>query len=391
MIAAVTSLLQTYGIEIPLFSENRVPGGTLGNRNFVAHVAAFGVPLILLAAFTRRSLFLGGAGVAIVTGALALTRSRGAWLAFAVVGLIYVVAILFSAPIRSDGRTWRLIPAILLFACGGVAAALLIPNTLRWRSDNPYLESIQRMADYQRGSGRGRLLQYAQSLRMATRHALLGAGPGNWAVKYPSHALRHDPSMNESEPGMTVNPWPSSDWIAFIAERGLPAVLLLALAFIFIAFDAVRQLVRATTAEEGWFAATALATLTGAIVAGLFDAVLLLGVPSFIVWATLGALWVPTSISVRPIRGVLVFAVIAFAIVGAARSVAQLAAMDIYATRGDRVSLANAAHIDPGNYRLQLRLSRMGNRKQRCEHARAAHALFPAAAAAAEASRGCGE
>ena len=41
-----------------------------------------------------------------------------------------------------------------------------------------------------------------------------------------------------------------------------------------------------------------------------------------------------------------------------------------------------AAQIDPANYRIHLRLARSGNRAQRCEHARAAHALFPSAEAA---------
>ncbi|HEX9493761.1 MAG TPA: hypothetical protein VGA33_10885, partial [Thermoanaerobaculia bacterium] len=253
----------------------------------------------------------------------------------------------------------------------------------------PYLESVQRMTDYQRGSGRGRLVQYSQSLRMSAHHALLGVGPGNWAVEYPAHALPHDPSMNESEPGMTLNPWPSSDWIAFIAERGVPAALLLALVFVFIAFEAVRQLVRAIDAESGWLAATLLATVAGAIVAGLFDAVLLLAVPTFLVWAAIGVLWIPVLAGTRLVRSWIVFAVILFAIIGAARSATQLIAMDIYATRSSRASLVSAARIDPGNYRLQLRLARSGSRRDRCAHARSAHALFPSAAAAAEASRGC--
>ena len=54
VLAAITALLQTYGIDLAVFSENRAPGGTLGNRNFVAHIAAFGLPLVLLAALRAR-------------------------------------------------------------------------------------------------------------------------------------------------------------------------------------------------------------------------------------------------------------------------------------------------------------------------------------------------
>jgi len=80
--------------------------------------------------------------------------------------------------------------------------------------------------------------------------------------------------------------------------------------------------------------------------------------------------------------------ILALSIYGAVRSTAQLMAMDIYATHNDRASLVRAARIDPGNFRLRLRLARVGGHA-RCENASAAHALFPSARVAADASRGC--
>src|ERR1041385_2075156 len=50
VLVAITSLLQAYGLSTDFFALNRAPGGTLGNRNFVAHAAAFGLPLVVLAA-----------------------------------------------------------------------------------------------------------------------------------------------------------------------------------------------------------------------------------------------------------------------------------------------------------------------------------------------------
>lgn len=388
VLCAVSSLLQTYGVELTIFSENRAPGGTLGNRNFVAHVAAFGFPLVLLVALRGRSMFPGAIGTAIVTASLVLTRSRAAWLAFAVVLVVFFVALLASAPLRRDGRTWRRLATMAILIAAGVAAALLIPNTLKWRSDNPYLETVKRVADYQEGSGRGRLVQYEQSMRMALRHPLLGVGPGNWAVEYPEHAARHDPSLSDSEGGATSNPWPSSDWVAMVAERGPVATVLLALAFLGMFAGAVKQLRTAVDAEEGLLAATLLGVIAGAGVTGLFDAVLLLALPTFLVWTALGALYVP--IAAAPSRRIIPIVLLVIAGLGAARSAMQLTAMQIYATRGDRASLTRAALIDPGNYRLRLRLARMGRRQQRCEHALAARALFPNADAARAASRGCG-
>src|SRR4029077_801619 len=109
---------------------------------------------------------------------------------------------------------------------------------LRWRSDNPYLDSVRGVANYEKGSGRGRLVQYGSSLRMAAHHPIFGVGPGNWRVVYPAFVSAGDPSLDPSQGGMTYNPWPSSDWIAFISERGLISAILLALALLTIA---VRQ------------------------------------------------------------------------------------------------------------------------------------------------------
>jgi len=392
VVAALTSLLQAYGVDLEVFSRSRAPGGTLGNRNFIAHAAAFGLPLLLLAAFRARrasSSFVASAGVLLVTASLVLTRSRAAWLAFGAVVLVFLGALLLSPPLRRDGRTWRRLFAMVVFAGCGVAMAVLLPNTLKWRSDNPYLESVKRVADYQEGSGHGRLVQYRRSLVLAAHHPLLGAGPGNWAVVYPAHAVRNDPSMNDAEPGMTFNPWPSSDWVASIAERGLAATVLLALALLGILLAAFRQLRRALDVEEGLAAAALLGTLAGAGVAGAFDAVLLLAVPALLVWTAAGALLPSSSPESPAAPRWLPFLLVLLAALGAVRSAAQLVAMQIYATSGDRAALTRASSIDPGNYRLQLRLARIGPRKERCRHALAARDLFPNAAAAKAVARPC--
>lgn len=404
-VVALSSLAQTYGLRIDLFSLNRAPGGTLGNRNFVAHAAAFGFPLVLLAALRARhfsSFLLASAGAMMTTAALVLTRSRAAWLAFAAVMLVFLAAMIVSRPLRRDGRTWRRSIGVLVLAAIAVAAAIAIPNTLRWRSENPYLESVQGVANYQEGSGRGRLVQYERSLLVALRHPLLGVGPGNWPVVYPKHAPDNDPSVNPSEPGMTFNPWPSSDWVAFIAERGFAAAIVLALVFFRLVASALHQLFAAADAEQGIVAAALLATIAGACVAGAFDAVLLLALPTLIVWTALGGLWTPDAgvvsgwfrrraepRSYASIPVILGLGVVALAAVGAARSVAQVVAMDTFATESSRAALERASQIDPGSYRLHLRLARSGKHSQRCAHAMAAMSLFPNSGAARQVSRGC--
>ena len=219
-------------------------------------------------------------------------------------------------------------------------------------------------------------------MRMAAAHPLLGVGPGNWPVEYPGHAARRDPSLDPNEPGMTYNPWPSSDWIAFVSERGLAAAALLLLAMIGLGLAGLRAVFRAVSAEEALPSITLLGTLAGAMATGAFDAVLLLAAPALLVWATLGALLPAASVG-RPYR-LITLVLLVITGFGVFRSASQAAAIEVSST-----SAARAVRIDPGNYRLQLRSARSGKRAVRCEHARAAHELFPHAEAAGRLAAAC--
>jgi len=393
---AVTSLMQTYGVRTDLFSINRSPGGTLGNRNFVAHLAAFGFPIVLLAALRAKRPLASVAwsiGVALVIATLILTRSRAAWLAFAGALIVLLAAALLSRAIRTHSRTWRRLGGTVMVVVAGVAAALFLPNSLRWNSDNPYLDSMRDVANFQEGSGRGRLIQYRESIDLSLKNPLLGVGPGNWSVEYPRHAAPNDPSLNNAEPGTTANPWPSSDWVAFAAERGLLAAALLLAVIALLSLSALRRMLAAADADTALGAVVMLATLAGTIITGAFDAVLLLALPSLLIWAAFGALWQPAPPK-RVGAGLLQRAGFAFVVflsaLGAVRSTTQLTAIGIYSSHTTASAARLAARIDPGNYRAHLRLARNGrNRQERCTHALAARRQFPEAAAARALSRGC--
>jgi O-antigen ligase/polysaccharide polymerase Wzy-like membrane protein len=373
VLAAATSLLQAYGVELAIFSANRAPGGTLGNRNFVAHAAAFGLPLVIVAglrAARGRGVLFWSSGLLLLVAVLVLTRSRAAWLAATAAAVLIGSALALDA-VRREGTAWRRFTTLAIFAAGGALAALAIPNTLRWRSENPYLDSVQDIANYEEGSGRGRLIQYGRTLRMAAAHPVLGVGPGNWPVVYPAFAAPRDPSMDTAAGGVTHNPWPSSDWVAFVSERGIPAAGLLVLAIGGIAMANAKRVWSAQTSGEALEAAALLATLAAAVVAGLFDAVLLLALPAQLVWTATGALDAPDAgHGAADARSFVFVAALVISAVGAARSAAQITAMEIYARTGDRAALTVASRIDPGNYRLHLRI---GGR----EHGCAAAALFP--------------
>jgi O-antigen ligase len=430
-VAAVTSLLQAYGIETELFSLNRSPGGTLGNRNFIAHLAAMGIPtliIIVLRARRASSALLGALATAVVAAALVLSRSRAAWVA-TVVALLCVLPgawrswqTFHDGPReRTDGPSRRPQPLddtpslvgrgifVFLAVVAGIVAAVTIPNTLNWRSTSPYLDSVIGVTNYREGSGRGRLMQYANTARLAIAHPVLGVGPGNWAVAYPKVAPKTDASL-DSDDGMTANPWPSSDWAAFASERGLPATVCLALALLGLVVAASRAAYRAV--DDGRVdrlvpALALVATVVAIVSVGAFDAVLLLPAPSLIGWASLGALAgsleppPATRMTIRLptlARRAVMLVVLGVGGLAIARSASQVVAMALYVAASRPGStdhtLELAARMDPGSYRIQLRLAEVYAHGHSCTkariHATTARALFPSATAPRRVLAECG-
>lgn len=392
VLAAVTSLLQAYGGTSDFFSLNRSPGGTFGNRNFVAHLAAVGAPvLLLLLVLAPRVLAILGSsiGVAILAAALVLSRSRAAMLAI-IAGVVILALGVWVAQRRwRDRRIARRIPLAAAFAALGAAAAILLPNALNWKSDSPYLDTVTGVVNYREGSGHGRLVQYGTSLKLAVQHPLLGVGPGNWAVAYPKVAAKGDPSIDHDD-GMTANPWPSSDWIAMIAERGIPATLAFVLAMIGLAVLAYGAMRSALDLEEFLPPLALVATLAATLVVGCFDASLLLAPPTLFVWALLGALATPAAVrmsiplSTATARGLAVVGgSILIALLLSVRSATQLASMAMFSSATTIGAYDRASIVDPGSYRIQMRIAEIGAERGRCDlvkrHAMRAHELFPAA------------
>lgn len=387
---ALTALLQAYGVRSEYFSLNRAPGGTFGNRNFMAHLSGLGAPTLLLVALGARSragALTGAGGVAIVSAALVLSRTRAAWLALIVAAGVVALALLAArVPWRGAFARGRL-RTLLAAASAGMAAAVFVPNTLDWRSGSPYLESMRGVVNYREGSGRGRVLQYRNTLRLAAAHPLLGVGPGNWAVAYPRVAPAGDPSL-DAEPGMTANPWPSSDWMAFIAERGAIAAALLALVLLGLGAHAWLRLRAAATAEDALSALALGATVVIVLVVGAFDAVLLRAAPTLFVWVILGVLAeprtrrAPGAVSERVRRWGVALVAVAGAL-ALARGAGEMMAMSLATGDAGTRALERAARLDPASYRIQLRLSAVAAEHGRCSEVRAhalrASALYPAA------------
>lgn len=405
VLGAATSLAQAYGFESDYFTLNRAPGGTFGNRNFVAHISAIGVPLLIWYAVTAKrtiAVLLCAIGGAVLAAALVLSRSRAAWLALLVVALFLAIPVWRAAARVSHADAGKRLIFLGIIAALGVALALILPNRLTWTSGSPYLDSVRSVADYTSGSGRGRIIQYRNTLHMAEAHPILGVGPGNWPVYYPTFASHNDPSLSHDD-AVTANPWPSSDWATLVAERGGIAVIALLLAFAGIITNAFQSARGSSANNPGArdpflpVAVTATVLITGAV--GSFDAVMVLAAPALIVWSALGALgaagrarseWTPSPTAKKTWTLVVTVTLFLFAL----RSTGEVLAMQAFGT-GERLgSVERAALLDPGSYRIQLRLALLALNTRGCTmarpHAARAAGMLPAASGPRSILRRCG-
>jgi O-antigen ligase len=385
VLGALTALLQAYGIEPEYMSLSRAPGGTFGNRNFMAHLAAIGTPVLLLSTLEARrqwTFWVGSLGMMCIAAALVLSRTRAAWLALMVGGALMLVLGWRMRDAWSDPARRRRL-SILAGAVGaGALLSMILPNALEWKSDSPYLDSVRGVVNYKEGSGAGRLVQYRNSMRMAVAHPVFGVGPGNWAVEYAKFASRNDPSLNDE--GMTSNPWPSSDWVALASERGFAAVLVYVVALCGLLVGAWIRAKEGSTAHERLGAIALAATVVIAAIVGAFDAVLLIAIPSLFVWSIVGALS-PVGKARATLgpsaRGPLLGAAALFAVFVLLRSTGQIAAMSIYASATSTAQASRAANFDPGSYRINMRLANTyasrGDCKRIRQYAGAARELYP--------------
>jgi hypothetical protein len=279
-----------------------------------------------------------------------------------------------------SGRFARLSLAVVI---GGMVA-IAMPNTLNWNSESPYLDTARGVVDYKKGSGRGRIAQYRNSLQMAISNPVFGVGPGNWPVEYVRFAPSNDRSL--ADDGMTANPWPSSDWVAFVSERGFVPALALLGAFIILFFSALRRWSELQNPDAVLAQCVLAGTVVTTMVVSAFDVVLVLAAPSFLVWSILGAASGirrnsrEVKISSRAL-GVAAIALVLFSLVSTARSVTQTMAMASVGRGAYTAGWVTGAMWDPGSYRINLRVAELYSRRGHCSvargYARQALSLFP--------------
>ncbi len=362
---AATGLLQAYGAHSPFFATTRIPGGTFGNRNFMAHFAGLALPVLMLGVLATRRQVTAIAlslGCAVLVAAIVLSRSRAAWIGSGT-GTLVFVGLCIAARRRHAlpiVRTRVLTLGALMVA--GAVAAMVIPNRLAWRSASPYLDTVTALANQSEGSGRGRILQYENTLRLAARHPWIGVGPGNWSVHYGDVAPPNDPTWVFGDV-VPINPWPSSDWMALVSEIGIVgtlAALLVGVAVGWRGVIAVRD-----SGDRVLNGAALLALLAVTFIEGNLDAVLLLPASLLFVAISAGVLLqrsdgVLTTPAANDPPGRATFALPLILGVITLHSMLQTAAYLVAGNGRSLTRLEWAARVDPGSYPIRIALAQRG-------------------------------
>jgi hypothetical protein len=226
---------------------------------------------------------------------------------------------------------------------------------------------------------------------MSVANPLFGVGPGNWPVEYRRFAPPDDRSI--ADDGMTANPWPSSDWVAFVSERGFVPALALLGTFTVLFFGALRRWGELKDPDDVLAQCVLAGTIVATMVVSAFDVVLLLAAPSFLVWSVLGATSGIRSASgvrrgrevkvSRSVRSLAAAGIILVVLASAARSATQAMAMSVVGRGGLTANWVTGAMWDPGSYRINLRVAQLYSRRGHCSvarvYARQASQLFPLA------------
>src|SRR6476646_7130891 len=159
---------------------------------------------------------------------------------------------------------------------------------------------------------------------------------------------------------MTANPWPSSDWVAFVSERGFVAAVALLGVFVVLFFGAFRRWAEFGDGDVVLVKLVLIGTIVATAVVSAFDVALLLAAPAFLIWSIVGATSGARRMGDDVVRGGRWWSIASamatiLLVVSTARSATQLVAMSTVGFGTHTKDWANAAAWDPGSYRINVR------------------------------------
>ena len=272
-IAAGYSILQFYGIELPIW--RKVMGrmrlfSTFGNPNYLADYLAASLHLaVLLFLIQKRTKFFWLFVIATLYTSLILTYTRGAWVALFLSG-IFVVILLFIYE-RKFLFNKRFSIILVLTVLASLTVIFSFPNPLNLNKRNIFKRSTSII--HLKSSASQRILIWSSAIEMIKEKPFLGTGVGNFGVYYPE-AQGKFLSRKENKnyiPQTNRSTKAHNDYLQIWAETGILGII----SFLTILIILYREIINFLKREKGGgltFSSTFIIFFTGAISSFLIHA-----------------------------------------------------------------------------------------------------------------------
>lgn len=221
VICLVSSIAFIY-FRLVFFSSYSPFGGTIGLKNSLSVYLSSTMPFLLVALdksntlkfkfiiFFRMSIYILLIGIFSV---VILNRTRSAWLMISFI-LIFLTVSCFKRHFFS----FKILRDFIICGLISLVIALSIPNTLRWKSNTPYADSLASITDFTQSSGRDELWKVA--LKIIADNPLFGIGTGKYQVlwqDYISTSLVNPKTFAFIRPDLNL----FNDYLQSIVENGV--------------------------------------------------------------------------------------------------------------------------------------------------------------------------
>ncbi|MBK7854760.1 MAG: O-antigen ligase family protein [Bacteroidetes bacterium] len=258
------ALWQVFNFDINLSDYNSIILVTSlnGNKNLYTEFLVISIPFCFLG-LNNHSLWWRC--FSLITNFLSLCaivflQSRGVWVAFFVMLIVFLFVINFKKFCKFHIVTGKMIFAISITLVVLFLSVNFINNTLR----NSLLKRVHSIVNItENGSASGRLVLWQKTMNLIKENPIAGIGGNNWKIEFQQYG--------QSEITNIFNVRPMNDYVLAAAEWGIPGLLLYLSVFIYCIIALVKLLQREHDAKAKQNHIAVLCSLVAFIVVSFFS------------------------------------------------------------------------------------------------------------------------
>lgn len=286
VLMAAYGILQSLGIDFVPWQTNFSyrAASTLGNPNFLAGHMVLVIPLVyaMLVSLEGKNRLLIMFSALLLTAALVLSQTRGAYLAY-IVGMAALVPMLFKADPENMKKYGK--AAVVFFVLVALAGGAYVAMN---KNAKDRIISMMSMKDREAGI-RTRL--WKNTLYMIKDNFFLGSGAGNFPGKYSYYQSRSMKAQEYADAEYYKTGHAHNDFLQFIAEYGAPAAGFMFLFFGLFFYTGFKSL--KNPGENPRLSAGVLAGGAGLVVHGMFNFPFIIIPTTAVFYALAAAVLVP--------------------------------------------------------------------------------------------------